>query len=47
MPHYDILGITVRFPYEAYDCQLKLMESVIASLKAASFFFKYVHPKYI
>ena len=36
MPNYDILGITVRFPYNAYDCQIKLMESVIKSLKEGS-----------
>ena len=36
MPNYEILGITVRFPYKAYDCQIKLMESVIASLKGGS-----------
>jgi hypothetical protein len=33
---YDILGITVRFPYNAYECQIKLMESVIKSLKSGS-----------
>lgn len=36
MPNYDILGITVRFPYNAYECQIKLMESVIASLKSGT-----------
>ena len=33
MPTYDILGITVRFPYNAYDCQIKLMETVISGLQ--------------
>ena len=36
MPQYNIRGITVTFPYEAYDCQIKLMESVIASLQGVS-----------
>lgn len=36
MPNYDILGITVRFPYNAYECQIKLMESVIKSLQSGT-----------
>ncbi|KAJ1550817.1 Regulator of telomere elongation helicase 1, partial [Nowakowskiella sp. JEL0078] len=33
MPEYEIRGITVRFPYVAYEPQLKFMETVIASLQ--------------
>lgn len=33
MPSYNIRGVTVRFPYAAYDCQIALMEKVIESLQ--------------
>lgn len=33
MPTYNIRGIDVDFPYEAYDCQLVYMEKVIQSLQ--------------
>ncbi|KAF9615542.1 hypothetical protein IFM89_024390 [Coptis chinensis] len=33
MPIYNIRGIDVDFPYEAYDCQIVYMEKVIQSLQ--------------
>ncbi|KAL1551497.1 Regulator of telomere elongation helicase 1 [Salvia divinorum] len=36
MPTYNIRGINVDFPYEAYDCQLVYMEKVIESLQNKS-----------
>ncbi|XP_024539869.1 regulator of telomere elongation helicase 1 homolog [Selaginella moellendorffii] len=33
MPSYKLKGVDVRFPYDAYDCQLVYMESVIAALQ--------------
>lgn len=33
MPTYRVAGITVQFPYNAYDCQLVYMERVISSLQ--------------
>ncbi|XP_059458900.1 regulator of telomere elongation helicase 1 homolog [Corylus avellana] len=33
MPAYNIRGINVDFPFEAYDCQLVYMEKVIQSLQ--------------
>ncbi|XP_004302912.1 PREDICTED: regulator of telomere elongation helicase 1 homolog [Fragaria vesca subsp. vesca] len=36
MPTYDIRGIDVDFPFEAYDCQLVYMEKVIQSLQQRS-----------
>lgn len=30
---YRIRGVTVEFPYDAYDCQLLYMEKVIQSLQ--------------
>ncbi|KAG6430041.1 hypothetical protein SASPL_108100 [Salvia splendens] len=36
MPIYNIRGINVDFPYEAYDCQLVYMEKVIESLQNKS-----------
>ncbi|KAJ3188286.1 hypothetical protein HDU85_005436 [Gaertneriomyces sp. JEL0708] len=33
MPNYNIRGVTVQFPYDAYDCQVSLMDSVIAALQ--------------
>ncbi|XP_057969056.1 regulator of telomere elongation helicase 1 homolog isoform X2 [Malania oleifera] len=33
MPTYNIRGINVDFPFEAYDCQLVYMEKVIQSLQ--------------
>ncbi|CAF0744230.1 unnamed protein product [Didymodactylos carnosus] len=33
MPEYQIEGLTVDFPYEAYTCQLSYMEKVIKCLK--------------
>ncbi|CAI9114101.1 OLC1v1014741C1 [Oldenlandia corymbosa var. corymbosa] len=33
MPIYNLRGINVDFPYEAYDCQLVYMEKVIESLQ--------------
>lgn len=37
MPTYNIRGIDVDFPFEAYDCQLVYMEKVIQSLQQVSF----------
>lgn len=34
MPQYDIAGINVDFPFEAYSAQLVYMEKVILALKA-------------
>ncbi|XP_016649189.1 PREDICTED: regulator of telomere elongation helicase 1 homolog [Prunus mume] len=36
MPTYNIRGIDVDFPFEAYDCQLIYMEKVIQSLQERS-----------
>lgn len=36
MPTYNIRGIDVDFPFEAYDCQLVYMEKVIQSLQERS-----------
>ncbi|KAM1822970.1 hypothetical protein ACFX13_025632 [Malus domestica] len=36
MPTYNIRGIDVDFPFEAYDCQLVYMEKVIQSLQEKS-----------
>jgi regulator of telomere elongation helicase 1 len=33
MPSYDIRGVAVEFPYEAYKCQLVYMEKVIQALQ--------------
>ncbi|CAN6455799.1 unnamed protein product [Victoria cruziana] len=33
MPNYKIRGVDVEFPFDAYDCQLVYMESVIRSLQ--------------
>lgn len=40
MPTYNIRGIDVDFPFEAYDCQLVYMEKVIQSLQEVSFISK-------
>mmetsp|Transcript_9477 Transcript_9477/g.21020 ORF Transcript_9477/g.21020 Transcript_9477/m.21020 type:complete len:1041 (-) Transcript_9477:86-3208(-) len=36
MPTYDIQGVPVEFPYEAYECQLAYMGSVVRALEAGS-----------
>lgn len=36
MPVYNLRGIDVDFPFEAYDCQLVYMEKVIQSLQEVS-----------
>lgn len=36
MPTYEIRGIDVDFPFDAYDCQLVYMEKVIQSLQEVS-----------
>jgi hypothetical protein len=36
MPKYQIGGIGVDFPYDAYDCQLKFMEQAIAAMEKAN-----------
>lgn len=36
MPLYDINGVSVEFPYEAYECQLDYMRSVLHGLEHAS-----------
>ena len=36
MPEYEIRGLTVRFPYEAYALQLDYMERVIQALDEVS-----------
>ncbi|KAG0608502.1 hypothetical protein M758_8G111000 [Ceratodon purpureus] len=36
MPTYKVAGISVQFPYDAYDCQLVYMERVISSLQMGS-----------
>eukprot|EP00928_Gymnodinium_smaydae_P005278 TRINITY_DN11806_c0_g4_i1.p1 TRINITY_DN11806_c0_g4~~TRINITY_DN11806_c0_g4_i1.p1 ORF type:complete len:1009 (-),score=132.31 TRINITY_DN11806_c0_g4_i1:117-3143(-) len=36
MPTYDIGGIPVEFPYEAYECQLAYMAAVIKALEDGS-----------
>lgn len=33
MPTYDLGGISVHFPYEAYPCQLDFMEKAIVALQ--------------
>jgi regulator of telomere elongation helicase 1 len=33
MPTYQIRGIAVEFPFDAYDCQKVYMEKVIQSLQ--------------
>ncbi|CAK9068437.1 unnamed protein product [Durusdinium trenchii] len=33
MPTYDIEGVSVEFPHEAYDCQLEYMRSVVRALE--------------
>jgi regulator of telomere elongation helicase 1 len=33
MPRYEIRGVEVDFPYEAYECQLIYMERVIQALQ--------------
>ncbi|KAI8817649.1 helicase C-terminal domain-containing protein [Fimicolochytrium jonesii] len=35
MPEYNLKGVTVRFPYAAYDCQLTLMAKIIESLQTS------------
>lgn len=39
MPRYELRGVPVDFPYEAYPCQLVFMEKVIQSLQEVR-----VHP---
>jgi len=34
MPTYDISGVPVEFPFEAYDCQLEYMRAVVRALEA-------------
>ncbi|KNE62267.1 DNA repair helicase (rad3) [Allomyces macrogynus ATCC 38327] len=34
MREYDLHGIKVKFPFDAYDCQLAFMDKVIAALQA-------------
>lgn len=34
MPTYDISGVPVEFPYDAYDCQLAYMGAVVRALEA-------------
>jgi hypothetical protein len=36
MPTYDLGGISVHFPYEAYPCQLDFMEKAIVALQNVS-----------
>jgi hypothetical protein len=45
MPIYNIRGIDVDFPFQAYDCQVVYMEKVIQSLQEVSFFFSWVDLK--
>ena len=33
MPTYDLDGVPVEFPYEAYECQLDYMRSVVRALE--------------
>ena len=33
MPDYDVRGIKVQFPHEAYPCQLDYLERVVSSLQ--------------
>lgn len=37
MPTYNIGGIPVQFPYDAYDCQLVYMERVISALQQVQY----------
>mmetsp|Transcript_96450 Transcript_96450/g.171491 ORF Transcript_96450/g.171491 Transcript_96450/m.171491 type:complete len:958 (+) Transcript_96450:73-2946(+) len=34
MPTYDVAGVPVEFPYEAYECQLAYMRAVVRALDA-------------
>ena len=34
MPAYNLRGVTVEFPYDAYECQLVYMEKVMAAFAA-------------
>lgn len=36
MPTYTFLGVTVEFPFEAYDCQALYMQKVVQALQACS-----------
>ena len=36
MPTYELLGVPVTFPYEAYQCQIDYMTSVVQALKSVS-----------
>lgn len=36
MPEYRLGDVTVLFPYQAYDCQIKYMESVVRALEAGT-----------
>eukprot|EP00439_Symbiodinium_sp_Y106_P042101 s2361_g5.t1 len=36
MPTYDVDGVQVDFPYEAYDCQLEYMRAVVKGLDGGS-----------
>lgn len=38
MPIYNIRGIDVDFPLQAYDCQIVYMEKVIQSLQEVCLF---------
>jgi len=38
MPIYNIRGIEVDFPYDAYDCQIVYMDKVIQALQEVRFF---------
>ena len=36
MPVYEIRGLRVPFPFDAYECQLIYMEKVVEALQTAS-----------
>lgn len=33
MPEYNLRGVLVKFPHQAYECQLVYMEKVIEALQ--------------
>lgn len=36
MPTYHIRGVSVEFPYDAYECQLAYMSKVIEALQTGA-----------